>query len=239
MLRQFNKGVFLAIICIGCILFLLPACEKTNSLNEKDNAATIESYKSTLFKDADFVRNFQADRTLSGYLYDPMKKFDEQGFQILVSDVSNAKTDYDLITAFKKSNVSYAENIVSLFIEKRDALSRVKEKYPKLSNLTRAEFNQLFIESYKSVTINVQATKHAPGCANNCCDGYVSAMSDCDVDFAIATGWSLLAAGVATITATPIAGAAAVSTGIGAAYMANMRCSATAASGYRSCMGYQ
>jgi hypothetical protein len=238
MLRQFNKGVFLATICIGCILFLLPACEKTSSINEKDNAATIEAYKSTLFKDADFVRNFQADRILSGYLYDPMKKFDEQGYQILVSDVSNAKTDNDLTAAFKKSNVAYAENIVSLFIEKRDALSRVKAKYPKLSDLSRAEFNQLFIESYKSVTINVQALKHAEGCSNNCCDGYVGAMSDCDTDFAIATGWSLLAAGAATIFGTPIAGAVAVSSGIGAAYMASMRCSATAASGYRSCMGY-
>lgn len=81
--------------------------------------------------------------------------------------------------------------------------------------------------------------QHAQGCTTNCCDAYVGAINDCDTDFAIATGWSLLAAGIATITATPIAGAAAVSTGIGAAYMANMRCAATAATGYRVCMGYE
>jgi hypothetical protein len=229
-------GIILIAIAFSSVLF---SCSRGSSeTTQEDHAKIVNSYKQTLSKDEDFIKNFQADQTLSGYLKDSTIQFDEKSYQTLLTEVSKAKTDNELIAAFKNYNISNAENIVDLFIEKRNALSRVRRKYPKLSYLSRTEFNQLFMESYRSVIVYVP-TAHAPGCSTNCCDAYVSATGDCDVDFIIATGFSLLGASIATVTATPIVGAATATAGIAAAYMTNMRCMATAASGYRSCMGYQ
>lgn len=101
MRTQFNKGLSFASACIAIILFLLQSCVKT-TFNDKNSREIIDEYKSTLYKDSDFIKNFQADRKLSTFSSDSIKKFNEQWYQVLFSDVSNAKTDNDLIAAFKK-----------------------------------------------------------------------------------------------------------------------------------------
>jgi hypothetical protein len=206
---------------------------------EEDYTQIINNYRQALSKDEDFIKNFQVDKILSGYLRDSMERFEEKSYQRLLREVSNAKREKDLIVALNNYGHSDAESLVSFFIEKSNALSKVKSKYPKLSNLSQAEFNQLFMESYRSVSFSSVTIEHAPGCTTNCCDAYVRAANDCDISFAIATGLTLFGAGIATFTATPVAGAATLTAGIAGAYLDNMRCMATAASGYRSCRGYQ
>lgn len=58
MRTQFNKGLSFASACIAIILFLLQSCVKT-TFNDKNSREIIDEYKSTLYKDSDFIKIFR------------------------------------------------------------------------------------------------------------------------------------------------------------------------------------
>lgn len=239
MRNHFNKGIFVAILSIGSILFLIPSCEKTSIADTQNHAEIFENYKSTLYKDEDFIKNFEIDQALTSFNKSKHLTFNEQKANILSNAIAVSKSNQDIEAAFSAYGSINASALVKLFNLKANALINIQKKYPALSQLSKEEFTNLFISSYKSVVLTTQLLKHREGCSTNCCDAYVDGISDCDTDFAIGTGFALIGAGIATITGTPIAGAAAVSAGIGSAYLSHTRCASSAARTYRQCMGYE
>ena len=230
------KKLFIVYLLVSVL-----SCTK-NTKQEKlpvDKTELINEYSLTLSKDEDFIKNFNIDKILTGLHNDSLKKMDGQKNDLFLSEIKKSKSENDLIEAFRKYNVENPESIVSLIKQKEIALLRVKTNYLKLDLLSKEEFIRLFTNSYKKVADNYAMLMRRPGCFNSCCDAYVDAIDDCDIDFAIGTGGAILAGAVATIVSTPVGGAGALSIGIGTAYALHERCSMSAARNYRVCQGYE
>lgn len=233
----FSRGILFGVGIILLFSLIIVGCKK-ESQKEKDRDEIIEQYKSELSKDKDFIENYKLDRIITNFNKDKNLIIDENKTNSLLKSLKEPKSLEELNHAFASHGFTNSAELVRLFNLKASALINVQKKFPYLSHLTKDELKNLFVYSYERVIIETATTVHQPGCSTNCCDAYVDGMSDCDLDFTIATGLSLLGGAAATIFGTPIAGAAAVSTGIGGAYLMHEKCSATTARTYRQCMGY-
>ena len=107
---------------------------------------------------------------------------------------------------------------------------------PELQGLTKDSIKAVLSATYSDYLLTHHRSFRTQ---YDCVKDYVDGMSDCDEDFAITTLGTLVGAIGATIFGTPVAGAAAVSTGIGIAYAQHTRCASSVARDYRKCRGYQ
>lgn len=225
----FTTFVFFSIVIAGC--------NKEYQKNS-DHHQIIEEYKLSLFKDKDFIDNYRLDRVITNLNKNINLVIDENKTNSLVETLKVSKSKEELSFAFASFGYKNPFELVALFNSKASALISVKQKFPYLTQLTKEELKKMFLYSYERVNLSIITDEHKPGCSNNCCDVYVDGMSDCDLDFAIVSGLSILGGAVATVFATPIVGATTVSSGIGGAYLMHEKCSATSARVYRQCMGY-
>lgn len=233
-----NRRMF-TLLTVSMLFFaVIVGCKKNSITTERIHEETIEQYKSTLYLNNDFIENFKLDKIITSFNRNKNLIIDETKNSSLFLLLEKSKSLDELTLAFSSHGYTNSSELVRLLNLKASALLNVKKKFPYLSKLTKEEFYNLFVYSYKKIVVETMSSSHSQGCTTNCCDAYVDGMSDCDLDFAIATGFSLLAGGVAAVFGTPIAGAVTVSSGIGAAYLMHERCSATTARTYRQCMGY-
>lgn len=236
--KSFSRGMLSAAAVILLFSLIIVGCKK-ESQREINLEEIIKQYKSELFKDNDFIENYKLDRIITDLNKDKNLIIDENKSNSLLKSIKEPKSLEELNHAFASHGYTNSAELIRLFNLKASALINVQKRFPYLSHLTKEELKSLFMYSYERVIIETKTNYvHRPGCSNNCCDAYVDGMSDCDLDFTIATGLAFLGGAAATIFGTPIAGAAAVSTGIGGAYLMHERCSATTARTYRQCMGY-
>jgi len=230
-------GLLSAVITFIFFSIIIAGCNKEYQKN-RNHDQIIEEYKLALFKDKDFIDNYRLDRIITNLNRNKNLVIDENKTTSLVEILKVSKSLEELSYSFTSYGYINPNQLVTLFNLKASALFNVQQKYTYLSQLTKEELKNLFLYSYQKVILETATYEHLPGCSNNCCDAYVDGMSDCDLDFAIVTGISILGGLAATIFGTPIVGATAVSTGIGGAYLMHERCSATSARVYRQCMGY-
>lgn len=216
---------------------IIAGCNKEYQTN-RNHDQIIEEYKLALSKDKDFIDNYRLDRIITNLNRNTNLVIDENKTNSLLEILKVPKSIEELSYSFASYGYSNPTQLVTLFNLKASTLFNVQQKYTYLSQLTKEELKRLFVYSYQKVILETTTYEHLPGCSNNCCDSYVDGMSDCDLDFAIVTGISILGGLAATIFGTPIVGATTVSTGIGGAYLMHERCSATSARVYRQCMGY-
>ncbi len=221
--------VFFSIVITGC---------NKGYQNNRNHNQIIEEYKLALFKDNDFIDNYRLDRVITNLNKNINLVIDENKTNALVEILKVSKSKEELRQAFASFGYRNPIELVALFDLKASILIKVLQKFPYLSKLKTEELKKIFLYSYERVNLITITDEHKPGCSNNCCDGYVDGISDCDLDFAIVSGLSILGGAVATVFATPIVGATTVSTGIGGAYLMHEKCSATSARVYRQCMGY-
>jgi len=221
--------IFFSIVITGC---------NKEYKNNRNHDQIIEEYQLALFKDKDFIDNYRLDRVITNLNKNINLVIDENKTNSLVEILKVSKSKKELSHAFASFGYRNPNELVALFNSKASVLINVKQKFPYLTQLTKEELKKMFLYSYERVNLSTINDEHKPGCSNNCCDGYVDGMSDCDLDFAIVSGLSILGGAVATVFATPIVGATTVSTGIGGAYLMHEKCSATSARVYRQCMGY-
>lgn len=121
--------------------------------------------------------------------------------------------------------------LVSLFYSKIESINLLYNDYPDLKTLSYEELNELVMHC-NSVILGGNREE-------SCASSYTADISDCDASFTVGTLFSVLAAAGATVVGTPIAGAGALSLGMGATYMNDKICRSTAARHYRECMGYE
>jgi hypothetical protein len=235
---SFSRGIFSNVSMIILFVLFIVSCNKNSLEKEKTQNEIMEEYKQTLYNDKDFIENYKIDRILTNINTNKDLILDDTKINSLLKSLEKTRSSEELKFAFSSHGYSNSAELVRLFDLKATALNNIQKKFPYLSHLQKEELNELFVYSYERVIIDTKSTVHKPGCSNNCCDAYVDGIDDCDTDFAIATGFALFGGGLAAIFGTPIAGAAAVSTGIGAAYLMHERCAATTARTYRQCMGY-
>jgi hypothetical protein len=221
--------IFFSFIIVGCNK------EHQNSINHEH---LINEYKLALFKDKDFIDNYMLDLCITSLNRKKNLIIDDHKTTQLFESLKIIKSIQELTYAFASCGYSNPTQLVTLFNLKATALNNVRQKFPYMSKLSNGELKKLFLYSYERVILLAINYEYLPGCSNSCCDTYVDSMSDCDIDFAIVTGVSILGGLASTIFGTPILGATAVTTGIGGAYLMHERCSATSARVYRQCMGY-
>ncbi len=228
-LSAFIIFVFFSIVITGCI--------KENQ-NERNHEQIVEEYKLLLYQDKDFIENYKLDLAITNLNRNKNLIIDESRTSLLFESLKLIKSTEELSHVFASFGYRNPNELVALFNSKASALINVKQKFPYLSQLPTEELKKMFLYSYERVNVSTITNEHKPGCSNNCCDAYVDGMSDCDLDFAIVSGLSILGGAVASVFATPIVGATTVSSGIGGAYLMHEKCSATTARVYRQCMGY-
>lgn len=221
--------IFFSILIVGC---------NKESQNERNHEQIIEEYKLLLYQDKDFIKNYNLDIAITNLNRNKNLIIDESRTSLLFESLKLIKSTEELSHVFASFGYRNPNELVALFNSKASALINVKQKFPYLSQLPTEELKKMFLYSYERVNVSTITNEHKPGCSNNCCDAYVDGMSDCDLDFAIVSGLSILGGAVASVFATPIVGATTVSSGIGGAYLMHEKCSATSARVYRQCMGY-
>jgi hypothetical protein len=126
------------------------------------------------------------------------------------------------------------DTLVSLLLEKADLVAKLYEERPDLELLHYNDFIDVINHSYEIV--DPQETEVY---GRSCAQSYTADIKDCDHNFAVAAVFTFFTAAGATLIGTPVAGGAAVFTGIGAAYYQDKICRGTAARHYRECMGYE
>jgi hypothetical protein len=230
-------GILSAVTTFIFFSMIIAGCNKENQKN-RSHDQIIEEYKLSLFKDKDFIDNYLLDINITNLNKNKNLVIDDHKSNLLFESLKMIKSKEELSQLFTSYGYSNPIQLVTLFNLKASALYNIQQKYTYLSHFTKDELKNLFVYSYQRVILETITNEHLPGCLNSCCDTYVDSMSDCDIDFAIVTGVSILGGLASTIFGTPILGATAVTTGIGGAYLMHERCSATSARVYRQCMGY-
>jgi len=233
-----SKKVFFTFFLLIIATFILDGCKKESATKELSNIEIIEKYKLLLFKDIDFINNFKLDRMI--IKINSNNNLNSKQRNILLELINNSKNISEIKQLFESSGFQHTDELFKLFELKTKSLLNIKRKFPDLKYLTNDELKELHSYSYANLVIEINNMAiHKPGCNTNCCDTYVGSMQDCDTDFTIGTGISLVGGAIATVLGTPIAGSLTVTSGIGGAYLYYQRCSSSAANAYRQCMGYQ
>jgi len=214
---------------------------KNKTIKENLNSSTVlrtnNNIINQLLEDSNFIRMYKIDQNIFGFKTDTASE--SEIIQItdeMIDQSKNLNSKKETIDFFELSGFDNASILVNLFIEKENSTLRLVNNLPELGNLSQNELKAIIIQAY--LELDKIESFRQPGCRNPCCYVYVDAVSDCDDDFAIATASAVLAATVATITGTPIAGGFALWTVMTPAYLQHTRCTSSAAKSYKRCMGY-
>ncbi len=233
-----SKNLIFTFLLISTANFILYGCKKDSSPKELSNLEIIDKYKIMLYKDIDFINNFKLDRMI--IKVNSNNNITTKQRNILLELINNSKNISEIKQLFETAGVQNTDELFKLFELKTTSLLNIKRKFPDLKFLSNDELKELHAYSYTNLVFEINnMAVHKPGCSTNCCDTYVGSMQDCDTDFAIGTGISLVGGAIATVIGTPIVGSLTVTSGIGTAYLYYERCSSSAVNAYRQCMGYQ
>jgi hypothetical protein len=207
------------------------------NLNSGSIMRTTNSIVNQLLEDSNFIRMYKIDQNIFGFRTDTTSESEIiQITDAMIDQSKNLNSKKEAIDFFESSGFDNASSLVNLFIEKENSIIGLVNNLPDLGSLNQQELKAIIIQAY--LELDKIESFRQPGCRNPCCYAYVDAVTDCDDDFAIATAGAVLAATVATVTGTPVAGGFALWSVMTPAYLQHTRCTSSAARSYKRCMGY-
>ena len=219
-------------------MFILVATNVFISCNKNDEKNTNEK---NIFEDKNLQSRVSASKNFT-QTYKSLKNITLTGNNLnqnqienIIKELKNAMSNDEMRSIFNKNSFensnlmisyfdSYATDMQNLYFEfKADFKDYKASEVSKFIVMCLMDFDKTKIQNTSFHTEDA------------CSSGYSAGMNTCDEQFAIATAGTIVAAAVATVIGTPIAGAGAISTGIGAAYMNDISCRNGVVANWRIC----
>ena len=207
--------------------------------------------------DEHFLKMIESDKQIFELTDTTLGDWDEDELKNYIFDIKNASSLDDIIAIYERIGINHASEIVFLFEKKAQEIIFLLQNNSNFQNLSLSKANDLLaaeynyylknntLADYSISSLGIQGSanlfmtaSYYPNSArmlDACSEGYGVGMEACDDNFASNTAWTLLGAAFATVIGTPVAGAMAITSGIGAAYLLDRACRKTVVQNWRIC----
>jgi hypothetical protein len=223
------------IILITILTFYSCKKEKNEKIEELSltNTEVISQYSKELANDADFISNYKIDKSISIIENNYFNDYDDIQINTVINNLKSSKNNAELKANLTSNHFRNIDQIIVLFENKEIVLRKVFAKFPKFAQLSKIEFNSLFLKAYHEVRNKIENSNES---SENCLAGLNTAIGDCDDDFAVGTAGAVAAAALATVFGTPLAGAVTLTVGMATVYTIEIGCKRRANRNYQTCL---
>lgn len=230
-------GFFTAIM----IAFL--ACYESKDITPNLDTLNSQEKIKKILEDRNFIELMKLDKKILEVNDTTLPTLNGETTLDLVNKLKHSPSVKHSIKIFQQAGINNSTLLFNLFQKKYQIFQELVTYNPVLRGLQKSDLSYLFQEAVKKYLSQQSSSKlrHdniSTRMEDACSQGYAVGMENCDNVFAISVGFSILAGAGATVVGTPVAGAATVSSGIGAAYLNDVVCRQNVVSNWKICRGY-